>query len=61
MDHSEKILKEINTVPRTVQQAKVYGVDFSSILSRGSQFMVESILMKVAKQNNYLLLSATKL
>ncbi|RKP04712.1 ribonuclease H-like domain-containing protein [Thamnocephalis sphaerospora] len=40
--------------------ARVYGVDFMSIITRGSQFKVESLLLRVTKLNDYLLLSPDK-
>ncbi|RKP26760.1 hypothetical protein SYNPS1DRAFT_13724, partial [Syncephalis pseudoplumigaleata] len=40
--------------------ARVFGVDFMSILTRGSQFKVESLLLRVAKLSNYVLLSPSR-
>jgi len=37
----------------------VIGMDFESVMTRGSQFRVESILSRIAKKNDHLLLSAS--
>ncbi len=38
----------------------VYGIDFESSITRGSQYRVEGVLCRVTKANDYLLLSASK-
>ncbi|KAI1121306.1 DNA polymerase family B [Nemania abortiva] len=49
---------EINELtPRTSEQARVLGVDFFSVFSRGSQFKVESIMFRIAKPENFILVS----
>ncbi|EUC53889.1 DNA polymerase, partial [Rhizoctonia solani AG-3 Rhs1AP] len=53
LDHTELIL-------RTAESARIIGVDFMSVLTRGSQFKVESIMFKIAKQENYMLISPSK-
>ena len=40
--------------------ARIYGVDFQSVLNRGSQFKVESVMFRIAKPESYLLLSPTR-
>lgn len=40
--------------------ARVFGVDFASILSRGSQFKVESVMARIAKPESFLLLSPSR-
>jgi len=40
--------------------ARVYGIDYESVLTRGSQFRVEALLTKIAKTNGFLLLSAAR-
>ncbi|KAJ2990166.1 hypothetical protein NUW58_g3089 [Xylaria curta] len=52
---------EINELtPRTSEQARVLGVDFFSVFSRGSQFKVESIMFRIAKPENFLLVSPSR-
>ena len=38
--------------------AKVYGIDYESVMTRGSQFRVEAILSKISKSTEHVLLSA---
>lgn len=42
------------------ESARILGVDFMSVLTRGSQFKVESIMFRIAKQENYILISPSK-
>ncbi|KAI1115535.1 DNA polymerase family B [Nemania sp. NC0429] len=52
-----EILEANELIPRTSEQARVLGVDFFSVFSRGSQFKVESIMFRIAKPENFLLIS----
>uniref|UniRef100_A0A915CSK1 DNA polymerase n=1 Tax=Ditylenchus dipsaci TaxID=166011 RepID=A0A915CSK1_9BILA len=38
---------------RTSQMARVYGIQFTEVLNRGSQFRVESILLRLAKRYKF--------
>lgn len=40
--------------------ARVFGVDFYSVISRGSQFKVESFLFRIGKPESFVLLSPSK-
>lgn len=40
--------------------ARVFGVDFFSVISRGSQFKVESFMFRIAKPESFVLRSPTK-
>jgi DNA polymerase elongation subunit (family B) len=44
-------------VNRTSELARVFGIDFFSVLSRGSQYRVESMLLRLAHTQNYLAIS----
>ncbi|KAI0487698.1 DNA polymerase family B [Xylaria cf. heliscus] len=55
-----EILEANELTPRTSEQARVLGVDFFSVFSRGSQFKVESIMFRIAKPENYLLVSPSR-
>jgi DNA polymerase zeta len=48
------VLDAINVFVRTSQMARVFGIQFSEVLSRGSQFRVESMLLRVVKELLYL-------
>ncbi|KAH9883644.1 DNA polymerase family B [Xylariomycetidae sp. FL2044] len=51
------ILDTNELIPRTSEQARLLGVDFFSVFSRGSQFKVESIMFRIAKPENFVLVS----
>jgi len=48
------VLLQIN---RTSELARVFGIDFFSVLSRGSQYRVESMLLRLAHTQNYIAIS----
>ncbi|KZM19879.1 DNA binding [Ascochyta rabiei] len=54
------ILKANEIVPRTSEQARLLGVDFFSVISRGSQFKVESTMFRIAKPENFVLISPSR-
>lgn len=55
-----EILDANELIARTSEQARLLGVDFFSVFSRGSQFKVESIMFRIAKPENFLLVSPTR-
>ncbi|KAK2733334.1 DNA polymerase zeta [Myotisia sp. PD_48] len=55
-----KILDVNELVSRTSEQARVLGIDFYSVISRGSQFKVESLMFRIAKPENFILISPSK-
>ncbi|KAJ6114818.1 hypothetical protein N7486_000596 [Penicillium sp. IBT 16267x] len=55
-----EILEANELVPRTSEQARLLGIDFSSVYYRGSQFKVESLMFRIAKPENYLLVSPSR-
>ncbi|RDA88970.1 hypothetical protein CP532_0637 [Ophiocordyceps camponoti-leonardi (nom. inval.)] len=55
-----RMLEANELVARTSEQARLLGVDFFSVFSRGSQFKVESILFRIAKPENLILVSPSK-
>ncbi|KAF9241374.1 hypothetical protein BU15DRAFT_87282 [Melanogaster broomeanus] len=54
------ILKEAETTTKTAEFARVFGVDFYSVISRGSQFKVESFMFRIAKPESFVLISPSK-
>lgn len=40
--------------------ARVFGVDFASVMSRGSQFKVESFMFRIAKPESFVLISPSR-
>ncbi|KAH0553475.1 hypothetical protein GP486_006454 [Trichoglossum hirsutum] len=55
-----EILERTETVARTSEQARILGIDFFSVLTRGSQFRVESMMFRLAKLEEYLLPSPSE-
>ena len=54
------LLNKYDIVNRCTQFVKMYGIDFESNLTRGSQYKVEGVLSHLAKSKNVVLLSASK-
>jgi DNA polymerase zeta len=54
------ILESNELIPRTSEQARLLGVDFFSVFSRGSQFKVESLMFRIAKPENFILVSPSR-
>ncbi|KAI9163520.1 DNA polymerase zeta catalytic subunit [Paramyrothecium foliicola] len=55
-----EILEANELIPRTSEQARLLGVDFFSVFSRGSQYKVESIMFRIAKPENFILVSPSR-
>ncbi|KAK2592648.1 DNA polymerase zeta [Conoideocrella luteorostrata] len=55
-----EILETNELISRTSEQARLLGVDFFSVFSRGSQFKVESIMFRIAKPENFMLISPSR-
>ena len=55
-----ELLDEAELISHTTEFARIYGVDFASVLNRGSQFKVESVMFRIAKPESLLLLSPTR-
>lgn len=55
-----QILEANELIPRTSEQARLLGVDFFSVFSRGSQFKVESIMFRIAKPENFVFVSPNR-
>ncbi len=54
------LLEANELVPRTSEQARLLGVDWFSVISRGSQFKVESLMFRIAKPENFILVSPSR-
>ncbi|KAF8516147.1 hypothetical protein BU17DRAFT_92979 [Hysterangium stoloniferum] len=55
-----EILDAAEVVTKTAEFARVFGIDFFSVISRGSQFKVESFMFRIAKPESFVLISPTK-
>ncbi|SSD60965.1 related to DNA polymerase zeta catalytic subunit [Saccharomycodes ludwigii] len=54
------LIDKIGFLFRTAEQARLIGIDFYSVFYRGSQYKVESILLRLCKAQHYILFSPTK-
>ncbi|CAD7014327.1 unnamed protein product [Ceratitis capitata] len=46
------LLEQLDLIGRTSEMAKLIGIQFYEVLSRGSQFRVESMMLRIAKPRN---------
>lgn len=53
------MINKLGLIPKTSTLARVYGIQFSEVFSRGSQFRVESMMLRYAKRFNYIPVSPT--
>ncbi|TNM94632.1 hypothetical protein fugu_017391 [Takifugu bimaculatus] len=49
-----QLLQEQDIIGRTSELARVFGIQFFHVLTRGSQYRVESMMLRVAKPLNYI-------
>ena len=49
-----KLLDKLNVISKTSELARLFGIQFSEVFSRGTQFRVESMMLRITKSNNYL-------
>ncbi|KAI8975441.1 hypothetical protein BDF20DRAFT_914372 [Mycotypha africana] len=54
------MLDASQVVQRTCESARVYGIDFYAVLTRGSQYDVESVLFRIAKPENFVLITPSR-
>ncbi len=54
------IISDIDLIGRTSEMARVIGIDFFSVLSRGSQYRVESLLLRIGKPQGFIMISPSK-
>ena len=48
------VLDALDVTGRTSEMARLFGIDFFSVLSRGSQYRVEAVMLRVSKPFGYL-------
>lgn len=51
------MLDRLDLVGRTAEMARMFGIDFFSVLSRGSQYRVESMMLRLAHTQNFIALA----
>ncbi len=55
-----EMMDQAEIVTKNAEFARVFGVDFNSVMSRGSQFKVESFMFRIAKPESFVLISPTR-
>lgn len=55
-----QLIDRLNLIRRTAESARLYGIDFFSVLTRGSQYRVEAVLLRYAHARGYLSLSPSR-
>ncbi|OQR85051.1 hypothetical protein ACHHYP_12413 [Achlya hypogyna] len=59
-DVTLQLVDRLQLVTRTSEMARLFGIDFFSVLSRGSQYRVEAVNIRVTKRLNYIMVSASR-
>ena len=49
------MMEQLDITGRTGEMARAFGIDFFSVLTRGSQYRVEAMMARLAHTQNYLL------
>jgi len=52
-----QLLDSLDLLGRTSELARLFGIQFSEVFSRGSQFRVESMMLRLAKPKNFVAVS----
>ncbi|KAF9150775.1 DNA polymerase zeta [Linnemannia schmuckeri] len=55
-----QLIESQELISRTSEFARVFGVDFFSVISRGSQYKVESLMIRLSKPENYIMISPSR-
>ena len=50
---NHKLLESFNLISRTSEFSRLYGIEFESVVNRGSQYRVESMMLRLAKPANF--------
>lgn len=58
LNHS--FIDKLDLIRRISESSRLYGVEFYSVISRGSQFKVEAVMLRVAKKKGYVAISPSK-
>ena len=54
------LLDSLDVLGRASEMARTYGIDVASVLTRGSQYRVEAMMLRLAHASNYLLLAPAR-
>lgn len=51
------LLDKLNVIGRTSEFSRLYGIEFENVANRGSQYKVESMMLRLAKPANFIAVS----
>lgn len=54
------LFDNLDIIRRTAESARLYGIDFFSVLTRGSQYRVEAVMLRVAHKLGFIAMSPSK-
>lgn len=60
IEYEMELITKLEIVEKINEQSKLLGIDFYSMIYRGSQFKVECLLVRLAKAENFMLISPSK-
>ncbi|WVQ78404.1 hypothetical protein IAT38_000490 [Cryptococcus sp. DSM 104549] len=55
-----EVIDQAEIITKNAEFARVFGVDFASVMTRGSQFKVESFMFRIAKPESFVLVTPSK-
>lgn len=50
---TQQIAEAMETISRTSELARVFGIDFTSVMTRGSQYRVESMMLRLCRSQRF--------
>ncbi|KAF9315501.1 DNA polymerase zeta [Podila horticola] len=60
VQYNLQLVERQELISRTCEFARVFGVDFFSVISRGSQYKVESLMIRLAKPENFIMITPSR-
>ena len=60
IEYEMELITKLEIVEKINEQSRLLGIDFYSMIYRGSQFKVECLLVRLAKAENFMLISPSK-
>ncbi|KAJ3294860.1 DNA polymerase zeta [Borealophlyctis nickersoniae] len=60
VQYNLELLDDLNYIHTTSEFARVFGIDFFSVITRGSQYKVEAVMARVAHPENFVMISPSR-
>jgi DNA polymerase zeta len=60
VDINSRLIEAADLITRAAEEARLIGIEFYDVYYRGSQYKVESLMIRIAKAENFILYSASK-